>query len=126
MPSLCKGLLNLSTKGFCETRLYSSLLIFSFFSICCKTTFRRQSVVSGFRFGPNNNRIPNYFRLDFSIKYQFQLSPKVKAQLGGSILNLTNNTNIYNIYYKGENEALVKVRQLALGITPNMMFRVNF
>ena len=76
---------------------------------------------------PNVERLPNYIRVDFSAKYKFNLSKGVKAQVGGSVWNLTNNQNIINIYYQlGENGEIQEVKKTALGITPNLMFRVIF
>ncbi len=76
---------------------------------------------------PNQERIPDYLRVDFSARYNFNISDNVKAQIGGSVWNLTNNQNIINIYYQlDENENVIEVQQSALGITPNIIFRVSF
>ena len=76
---------------------------------------------------PNSTQLPEYLRIDLSLRYNFNLSEKVKAQIGGSIWNLTNHQNIYNIYYQTDNNGDVQeIQELALGITPNLMFRISF
>lgn len=76
---------------------------------------------------PNQERLPDYLRVDFSARYNFNISDGLKAQIGASIWNLTNNQNIINIYYQlDENGSVRAVQESALGITPNLMFRVSF
>jgi outer membrane cobalamin receptor len=76
---------------------------------------------------PNNERLPGYFRLDLSVRYNFMLGSQVKGQVGGSIWNLTNHRNVFNIYHQvnGDN-TLSQIDQVALGITPNLSLRINF
>ncbi len=76
---------------------------------------------------PNQARLLDYLRVDFSTRYNFNISDGLKAQIGASLWNLTNNQNIINIYYQqNENGDVIEVRQLALGITPNIVFRISF
>ena len=76
---------------------------------------------------PNQARLPDYLRVDFSARYNFNISDGLKAQIGVSIWNLTNNQNIINIYYQLDEKGDVQeVQESALGITPNLMFRVSF
>jgi TonB-dependent Receptor Plug Domain len=76
---------------------------------------------------PNEASLPDYLRVDFSARYNFNLSDGLKAQIGASIWNLTNNQNIINIYYQvDDNGELKEIQQFALGMTPNLMFRVSF
>lgn len=76
---------------------------------------------------PNQARLSDYLRVDFSARYNFNISEGLKAQIGGSIWNLTNNKNMINIYYQqDENGDVIEVQQFALGITPNIIFRVSF
>ena len=76
---------------------------------------------------PNEARVPDYLRLDFSARYNFKISAGTKVQIGFSLWNLTNNQNIINIYYQlDENDNIREVQESALGITPNLMFRVKF
>jgi len=76
---------------------------------------------------PNDSRLPNYFRIDLSLRYHFNLSDKINCQISGSIWNLSNHTNIYNLNYTiDEAGTLAKVEHIALGITPNVSARINF
>ena len=74
---------------------------------------------------PNNNRVDNYLRADFSATYQFKLYNK-KAIIGASIWNLLNRKNTINSYYILNKETVSKVENKSLGLTPNISFRVNF
>jgi TonB dependent receptor/TonB-dependent Receptor Plug Domain len=76
---------------------------------------------------PNNARLPEYWRLDFSVKYYFNISPKLKAQTGISIWNVLNRENVINQYYflNTSNQADLYSQQ-ALSLTPNFFFRVSF
>jgi hypothetical protein len=76
---------------------------------------------------PNSSRLPDYLRVDFSARYNFNISAGVRAQLGGSIWNLTNNQNVFNIYFQLDEQGEVReIQQQALSFTPNLMFRVSF
>lgn len=84
----------------------------------------------------NGSRLSNYSRLDFSTTYKFNLSKNKnwKGKLGFSLLNITNKENILGRSYKiastfdGEdvNYSLQEVNKYALGITPNLVFRISF
>jgi len=76
---------------------------------------------------PNSERLSNYFRADFSSTYKFKLSEKVNGMAGFSVLNLLNNKNILNKYYKINTENSIDVvNNTSIGITPNFTFRVSF
>ena len=76
---------------------------------------------------PNSSRLPDYLRLDLSIRYRFKFSDHVGGQVGGSIWNLTNHTNIFNIFYQREGESNIRtIEQQALALSPNLSFRVTF
>lgn len=76
---------------------------------------------------PNSSRLDDYMRIDFSAQYRFPLSHKVKGQLGASIWNILNKENIINQYFNlNDSNQLESVQQSSLGITPNIIFRVNF
>jgi hypothetical protein len=76
---------------------------------------------------PNSERLPNYFRADFSSTYKFDISKKVHSYIGVSILNLLNTKNILNTHYtiKNNNE-LVTISNHSIKIAPNFTFRVMF
>lgn len=76
---------------------------------------------------PNSERLPNYFRADFSATYKFDLSKQIHSFVGVSILNLLNNKNILSTYYKisGNNEVLT-LNSYSIKTTPNFTFRIMF
>ena len=76
---------------------------------------------------PNSSRLPEYFRMDASATYSFEISDKVKAKAGVSLLNLTDRTNVLNRYYRlSEEDEIEQVDNISLGLTPNASFRVTF
>ncbi|MEX0995800.1 MAG: TonB-dependent receptor [Flavobacteriaceae bacterium] len=76
---------------------------------------------------PNSSRLPEYFRIDLSATYTFNLMPGVKAFTGVSLWNLLGNKNVYNSFYRLDREfELEKIDQTGLGFTPNFTFRVTF
>jgi len=76
---------------------------------------------------PNSSRLEDYLRLDVSVKYNFQLNRAIKAFVGASIWNLLDKDNIIDQYYKiNNNDEVQPFQQSALGLTPNVMFRIEF
>ncbi|WP_168800743.1 TonB-dependent receptor plug domain-containing protein [Psychroserpens sp. NJDZ02] len=74
---------------------------------------------------PNSSRLQAYLRADLSATYQFKLG-KNKAVVGASIWNILDQENILNTYYTIDNNQISKVKNVSLGITPNISFRVKF
>ena len=81
----------------------------------------------------NNERLSNYHRLDFSSTYKFNFSPKEKwkGKIGLSIFNLYNRKNTlsrtYEVGFNSDgNNVLRELEKTSLGITPNLIFRVEF
>jgi hypothetical protein len=75
----------------------------------------------------NNSRLSDYFRLDFSTTYSFNISNNTKADVGLSILNVSNHNNYINNYFRINNAGLVEeVLKSSLKFTPNISFRVSF
>ncbi len=76
---------------------------------------------------PNNNNLDDYFRIDFSTTYNFELGRDTKAKIGLSIWNLLNKKNTLNTYYTiNDDDTINKPENQSLGITPNVSFRVEF
>ena len=76
---------------------------------------------------PNGSQLEFYSRLDMSAKYNFNLSKKVKALVGISVWNVLNKKNIINVHYHiNEANEIEQIKQEALGIVPNLNFRVYF
>lgn len=76
---------------------------------------------------PNNSRLSEYFRADFSAIYDFSLTGKIKASAGVSVINFTNRRNNLNIFFRlDEANGIEKVKRISLGVTPNASFRIRF
>nr|WP_298999989.1 carboxypeptidase-like regulatory domain-containing protein [uncultured Allomuricauda sp.] len=76
---------------------------------------------------PNSSRLPEYFRVDASAIYNFDISRRIKANAGISVLNVTDRKNILNTYYRvADDNQIETVDNISLGITPNLSFRVSF
>ncbi|WP_422860804.1 TonB-dependent receptor [Flagellimonas sp. S174] len=76
---------------------------------------------------PNSSRLPEYFRVDASAIYNFDISRRIKANAGISVLNVTDRKNILNTYYRvADDNQIETVENISLGITPNLSFRVSF
>ncbi len=76
---------------------------------------------------PNSSRLPDYFRTDVSALYEFDLSSRVRATAGASVLNVLNRRNVLNTYYRlNRLNEIETVESISLGITPNISFRVAF
>ncbi len=82
----------------------------------------------------NSKRLPNYHRLDASATYKFNISEdkKWKGKFGFSLLNIYNQENILSRTYQirqdvndGSN-VLREIDKISLGITPNLVFRIEF
>ncbi|WP_242158073.1 TonB-dependent receptor plug domain-containing protein [Aestuariivivens sediminis] len=82
----------------------------------------------------NRARLPDYHRLDLSATYTFKLSKKDnwKGKLGVSLLNIYNRENVlsrtYEIRQNTQNSEaeLREINKTSLGLTPNLVFRVQF
>lgn len=84
----------------------------------------------------NGERLSDYHRLDFSSTYTFNLSKdqKWKGKLGLSLLNIYNNKSVLNRTYRAvpvfnNDEVTYELRtidKVSLGMTPNVVFRVEF
>lgn len=76
---------------------------------------------------PNSSRLGDYFRTDISAIYNFTFSKGVKAEVGASIWNVFNQTNIINRYYSlDSNDAIVEFNNRSLKLTPNLSLRLKF
>lgn len=76
---------------------------------------------------PNTAALPNYARVDFSVRYKFALSGKVRATAGVSVWNLLDRENLINVHFvPGDSGVPAAQWQKALSLTPNAMFRVEF
>ncbi|WP_026753245.1 FecR domain-containing protein [Sediminibacter sp. Hel_I_10] len=76
---------------------------------------------------PNSSRLNDYIRADLSVSYQLKVSTKTKASVAASIWNVFDRRNVINRYFvEDENNLLIAIENLSLGITPNVSFRLSF
>jgi hypothetical protein len=75
----------------------------------------------------NSDTLQEYFRLDFSAIYDFNLSKTIKVHTGVSVWNVTDNDNIVTNYYSlNQEKTPEEMIKSTLGVTPNAVFRVSF
>ena len=76
---------------------------------------------------PNQDRLDDYLRIDFSAEYNFKLSQAISGKVNAALLNVTNRRNILNSYYIIENKTEIsRVNQVSLGMTPNVSLQLLF
>ena len=76
---------------------------------------------------PNSSRLETYLRLDFSARYQLNISSKFKSIIGVSLWNLTASRNEIERYFRlDSNLELKEISGFALKFTPNLMIRMEF
>jgi outer membrane receptor for ferrienterochelin and colicin len=80
---------------------------------------------------PNAERLPDYFRLDVSAEYLWQISEKVNAKINLAALNVLNTKNTLNLRYALSRDAdgntiVNQIRTFSIGLSPNLSFRVLF
>lgn len=76
---------------------------------------------------PNSSRISNYFRTDVSAIYNFNFKNNIKAEIGASIWNLFDQTNIINRFYTFDSDnTIVQIDNRSLKFTPNLSLRIRF
>ncbi|WP_298236837.1 TonB-dependent receptor plug domain-containing protein [uncultured Algibacter sp.] len=77
---------------------------------------------------PNSSNLDDYLRTDCSATYSFNLVNDIKATIGASVWNVLDKKNIINKYHilDEEDNSIIPIENLSLGITPNVSFRVNF
>lgn len=78
---------------------------------------------------PNSLNLDDFLRLDASFSYNFNFTSVIKATLRAGVINITNQNNVINRYYKvnpNDNTTAVQVENKSLTFTPNISFRVNF
>ena len=77
--------------------------------------------------GPNAERLPDYFRLDFSTTYTFAIFKNINALAGLSFWNVFGNSNIYDqFYWLDDDQNIQTFQQRGLNFTPNLVFRLKF
>lgn len=74
----------------------------------------------------NVSDLEDYFRVDISALQNFKINTNTTANLGLSVWNLLDRTNVINSFYRINNGEVSEIKQRSLGITPNLVFRINF
>ncbi len=82
----------------------------------------------------NSGRLPDYHRLDISTTYKFNISKnkKWRGKFGVSLLNIYNRKNVLSRTYEirpsttQDPDNLREINKSSLGITPNLVFRMEF
>ena len=76
---------------------------------------------------PNAVNLPDYLRVDLSFRYDFKIQSDLDASLSLSIWNLLNRTNVLNRFYSFDiSDQIMERNSEALGLTPNLCFRLRF
>lgn len=80
---------------------------------------------------PNQERLSDYIRLDFSTEYRWNISEKIDAVFNLALLNVTNQDNTLNIRYALEDPTdfgsdTNRIEETSLGFTPNFSVQVFF
>lgn len=78
---------------------------------------------------PNQERLDNFFRLDFSGSYNFDFTKDVKSTIRLGITNITDHKNIIDSYFIVDDTNTNNVKRInnySLPFTPNLSFRIQF
>ncbi len=77
---------------------------------------------------PNAENLDDYIQLNFSTAYSMPLGKKTKLFLGVSIMNLLNQRNTINRFYRlnTANTSIEEVNTYSLEMTPNAFLKLNF
>ena len=80
---------------------------------------------------PNAERLPDYYRLDVSGEYLWQLSDGLEAKINVAVLNVLDTRNTLNIRYTlsddgSGNTSVNEVVTSSIGLSPNFSFQLLF
>lgn len=76
---------------------------------------------------PNNENLKDYFQVNFSALYEWKLTKKTNLQLGFSVLNIFDNQNVINRYYRANstNTSIESVDTYSLARTFNVNIKLS-
>lgn len=75
----------------------------------------------------NTSNLPDYFRWDASITYDFKIKKTININTGISLWNITNKKNVINRYYEFTDINFPsEIIQNSLEFTPNILLKVSF
>jgi len=77
---------------------------------------------------PNNDKLDDFFQLNFSASKEWKLNEKVGLQTNISVLNLLNTKNSINRFYRinTTNNSVESVDTYSLELTPNINIKLSF
>lgn len=80
---------------------------------------------------PNDERLSDYFRTDFSAAYSLKLDETFSGKINLALLNIFDRKNALDTYYRLETDAsgesfINKIEQFSLGFTPNISLQLLF
>ncbi|HEX9979427.1 MAG TPA: carboxypeptidase-like regulatory domain-containing protein [Flavobacterium sp.] len=76
---------------------------------------------------PNAQLLEDYLQVNFSLSKQWRLGPEVNLQAGISVLNVLNNRNVINRFYRiAESGQIRQANTYSLERTPNVNLRITF
>jgi len=77
---------------------------------------------------PNNDKLDDFFQLNFSASKEWKLNEKVGLQTNISVLNLLNRKNSINRFYRinTSNNSIESVDTYSLELTPNINIKLSF
>ncbi len=76
---------------------------------------------------PNAQNLPDYFRIDASVRYNFKINKNIKASSGISLWNISNKNNVLNKRFViNDQNSINEIENQSLGLTPNFNFRIDF
>lgn len=75
----------------------------------------------------NTSNLPDYFRLDASITYDFKIKNILNINTGISLWNITGKNNIINKFYKfSDINFPLGINENSLEFTPNVLLKITF
>ena len=74
----------------------------------------------------NVTRLEDYYRLDASLIWKWDISNAIHSEIGASVWNILNRENFINNYYRIQNDTINEFSRFSLGTTANFVCRVYF
>ena len=77
---------------------------------------------------PNNDRLPDFFVLNFSASRQWTIGKEATLHISASVINLLNTNNVVNRYFSADDDGqtIDRIDTHSLARTPNLAIRVVF
>jgi len=77
---------------------------------------------------PNNDKLDDFFQLNFSASKNWKINDKVSLETNASVMNILNKMNSVNRFYRinSANNTVESVTTYALELTPNLNVKLSF